>query len=83
MAKVLTSMTTDFPGMRTPSFSAWRTIAFAIRSLVDPPMERKSTLATEGEKGKDGRESGQQVFLEKWKGHRGNESESKTSRRVW
>jgi hypothetical protein len=40
-------MTTDFPGMRIPSFSAWRTIALAIRSFVDPPIERKSTLATE------------------------------------
>ena len=35
-----------FPGMSVPSFSAASIIAFAIRSLTDPPAEKNSTLPT-------------------------------------
>ena len=40
------SMTTLFPGMSLPSFSAAITMALAILSLTDPPAEKNSTLAT-------------------------------------
>ena len=39
------SMMTD-PGWRRPSRSAVSIIRFAIRSLMDPPAEKNSTLAT-------------------------------------
>ena len=39
-------MTTLFPGMSLPSFSAAITMALAILSLTDPPAEKNSTLAT-------------------------------------
>ena len=40
------SMTILLPGMSVPSFSAASIIAFAIRSLTDPPAEKNSTLPT-------------------------------------
>ena len=40
------SMTTLFPGMSFPSFSAASTMALAIRSLTEPPAEVYSTFAT-------------------------------------
>ena len=40
------SMTTLFPGTSLPSFSAASTIAFAIRSLTEPPAETNSSLPT-------------------------------------
>lgn len=46
------SMTMLFPGIRVPSFSAASTIAFAILSLTEPPIEVTSTLPTG--KGVDG-----------------------------
>lgn len=41
-------MTTLFPGINFPSFSAASTIAFAILSFTEPPAEKYSTLPTTG-----------------------------------
>lgn len=43
------SMTTLLPGTKTPSFSASSTIRFATRSLTEPPTEKNSTFATNGD----------------------------------
>ncbi|KAI3619946.1 pyridoxal phosphate-dependent enzyme [Moniliophthora roreri] len=40
-------MTTLLPGISFPSLSAASTIAFAIRSLTEPPEDIYSTLPTE------------------------------------
>lgn len=40
------SITTLFPGMSLPSFSAASTMALAILSLTDPPADVYSTLPT-------------------------------------
>lgn len=39
-------MMTEYPGIRRPEHSAWVIIRRAIRSLMDPPAEKNSTLAT-------------------------------------
>jgi hypothetical protein len=40
------SMMTEYPGIRSPERSAWVIIRRAMRSLMDPPAEKNSTLAT-------------------------------------